>query len=428
MMKPIEVEVDAKVFNSVYIPHLNNLRRTQLMYGGSSSGKSVFLAQRDVIKVLQGGRNVLVCRQVGRTLRGSVVQEMVKVIKAWNLQGLFNINKTDATITCTNGYQIIFVGLDDVEKLKSITPAKGEWTDIRIEEATEIDKDSYTQLKKRQRGGSDEVPKTITMSFNPILRSHWIYKEFFETIAWTDDQTQFENEDYSILKTTYKDNRFLTAADILDLEKEKDSYYFQVYTLGNWGVLGHVIFTNWKVADLSDPNDEYYLPIEQRTNRRAGLDFGFSSDPAALGVSHYDRMRKTIYFYDELYETGLTNDLLAIEVSRKIATDRVKCDSAEPKSIAELQKYGVNAVGAKKGKDSVKFGIDWLKQQTIIVDKKCINMRNELQLYQWKKDAGGNALPEPIDKNNHLIDGGLRYAYEDDMDGFNPRSVIAFAG
>jgi len=398
------------------------------MYGGSSSGKSVFLAQRDVIKVLQGGRNVLVCRQVGRTLRGSVVQEMVKVIKAWNLQGLFNINKTDATITCTNGYQIIFVGLDDVEKLKSITPAKGEWTDIRIEEATEIDKDSYTQLKKRQRGGSDEVPKTITMSFNPILRSHWIYKEFFETIAWTDDQTQFENEDYSILKTTYKDNRFLTAADILDLEKEKDSYYFQVYTLGNWGVLGHVIFTNWKVADLSDPNDEYYLPIEQRTNRRAGLDFGFSSDPAALGVSHYDRMRKTIYFYDELYETGLTNDLLAIEVSRKIATDRVKCDSAEPKSIAELQKYGVNAVGAKKGKDSVKFGIDWLKQQTIIVDKKCINMRNELQLYQWKKDAGGNALPEPIDKNNHLIDGGLRYAYEDDMDGFNPRSVIAFAG
>ena len=428
MMKPIEVEVDAKVFNSVYIPHLNNLRRTQLMYGGSSSGKSVFLAQRDVIKVLQGGRNVLVCRQVGRTLRGSVVQEMVKVIKAWNLQGLFNINKTDATITCTNGYQIIFVGLDNVEKLKSITPAKGEWTDIRIEEATEIDKDSYTQLKKRQRGGSDEVPKTITMSFNPILRSHWIYKEFFETIAWTDDQTQFENEDYSILKTTYKDNRFLTAADILDLEKEKDSYYFQVYTLGNWGVLGHVIFTNWKVADLSDPNDEYYLPIEQRTNRRAGLDFGFSSDPAALGVSHYDRMRKTIYFYDELYETGLTNDLLAIEVSRKIATDRVKCDSAEPKSIAELQKYGVNAVGAKKGKDSVKFGIDWLKQQTIIVDKKCINMRNELQLYQWKKDAGGNALPEPIDKNNHLIDGGLRYAYEDDMDGFNPRSVIAFAG
>ena len=428
MMKPTEVEIDAKVFNSVYILHLNNLKREQIYYGGSSSGKSVFLAQRDVIKVLQGGRNVLVCRQVGRTLRGSVVQEMVKVIKAWNLQGLFSINKTDQTITCTNGYQIIFVGLDDVEKLKSITPAKGEWTDIRIEEATEIDKDSYTQLKKRQRGGSDEVPKTITMSFNPILRSHWIYKEFFETIAWADDQTQFENEDYSILKTTYKDNRFLTAADILDLEKEKDSYYFQVYTLGNWGILGHVILTNWKVADLSNPEDPYYLPIEQRTNRRAGLDFGFSSDPAALGVSHYDRMRKIIYVFDELYETGLTNDLLAIEVSRKIATDRVKCDSAEPKSIAELQKYGVNAVGAKKGKDSVKFGIDWLKQQTIIVDKKCINMRNELQLYQWKKDAGGNALPEPIDKHNHLIDGGLRYAYEDDMDGFNPRSVIAFAG
>lgn len=413
------VRIKRSVFNEAYLPHLNNLKREQIYYGGSSSGKSVFLAQRDIVKLLKGGRNILVCRQVARTLRGSVVQEITKVVKAWGLSELFDVNKTDGTVTCNNGYQIVFVGLDDVEKLKSITPAKGEWTDIRVEEATEISRDSYIQLKKRQRGGKEDVPKTITLSFNPILRSHWIYKEFFENIAWTDEQTQFENDDYSILKTTYKDNRFLTSGDIKDLENEKDSYYYNVYTLGNWGVLGHVIFSNWRVEDLSEMRDQF-------TNRRVGLDFGFSSDPAAVVVTHYDRMRKIIYVFDELYETGLTNDELAIQVSR-LTGDMVTCDSAEPKSIQELTRFGVNAVGAKKGKDSVTFGIDWLKQHEIIIDKGCINMRNELSQYKWKEDAGGNALRVPVDKNNHLID-ALRYAYENDMSGFNPRGVIAFAG
>jgi phage terminase large subunit len=105
----------------------------------------------------------------------------------------------------------------------------------------------------------------------------------------------------------------------------------------------------------------------------------------------------------------------------------VTCDSGEPNSIQELTKYGVHAVGAKKGKDSVTFGIDWLKQQEIIIDAGCINMRNELSQYKWKEDAGGNALKVPVDKNNHLID-ALRYAYENDMEGFSPRSVVAFAG
>ncbi len=411
--------IDPSLFNEIYLPHLNNLKREQIVFGGASSGKSVFLAQRDIIKVMEGGRNILVCRQVARTLRGSVVQEITKVIREWDIASEFDINKTDGTVTCNNGYQIVFVGLDDVEKLKSITPARGEWTDIRVEEATEISRDSYTQLKKRQRGGSDKTLKTITMSFNPILQSHWIYKDYFEGIAWADDQKEFENEDYSILKTTYKDNKFLTAGDIKDLENEKDKYYYDVYTLGKWGTLGHVIFTNWRVEDLSGMRDQF-------TNRRAGLDFGFSSDPAAVIVSHYDKMRNKIYVFDELYETGLTNDMLAVEVSRKTG-DMVTCDSAEPKSIQELNKYGVHAVGAKKGKDSVNFGIDWLKRQEIIIDAGCINLRNELSQYKWKEDAGGNALKIPVDKNNHLID-ALRYAYENDMDGFNPRSVIAFAG
>ena len=403
-----EVEIDPEVFNPVYIPYLKNSSRVGIFFGGASSGKSVFLAQRDVIDVLKGGRNFLVCRQVAHTLRGSVVQEITKVIREWGLTDLFSINKTDATVTCINGYQIVFVGMDDVEKLKSIVPAKGVFTDVRIDEATEMTRDSLKQLLKRQRGGDKKTPKRLTLSFNPVLKSHWIFDEYFSKLGWADTQKEYITPGLSILKTTYLDNKFLTAEDVKDLESETDEYYRNVYSLGLWGLLGGVIFTNWRVEDLSEMLDQF-------TNRRNGLDFGFSADPAAVGVSHYDTKHKTIYFYKELYETGLTNDILAERVRELVGDDVIVCDSAEPKSIVELQNHGVNARGAAKGKDSVNFGIDWLKQQTIIVDKTCINMQNELSQYHWKKDAGGNSLKIPVDKNNHLIDGGLRYAYEGDM-------------
>jgi len=403
-----EVEIGVEVFNTVFIPHLKNYGRTQIHFGGSASGKSVFLAQRCVYDLMSGGRNYLVVRQVARTIRGSVFTEICRVIATWNVGGLFAINKSDMLIVCSNGYQIIFAGLDDVEKMKSLAPDRGAITDIWIEEATEIEKNSLKQLYKRQRGGDEAIPKRLTMSFNPIMLSHWIYEEYFSKIGWADKQTEYQDDELSILKTTYKDNRFLTTDDIKDLENESDKYYYTVYTLGNWGVLGNVIFTNWRVEDLVSIRDQF-------TNRRSGLDFGFSSDPAAVAISHYDRMRKTIYVFGELYETGLTNDVLAVEAKKLIGNDRVACDSAEPKSIAELQNYGIDAYPVRKGKDSVNFGIDWLKQQTIIIDTSCINTRNEFQQYKWKEDAGGHALKMPVDKNNHLMD-ALRYSYEDDMD------------
>jgi len=400
------VEVYPEVFNDVYIPHLDNMARTQIFFGGSGSGKSVFLAQRAVYDLMNGGRNYLVTRHIGRTIRGSVYSEIVRVIYDWGVQELFNINKSEMTITCVNGYQIIFAGLDDIEKLKSLVPAKGAVTDSWIEEATETDKNTVKQLYKRQRGGDEDTPKRLTMSFNPILRSHWIYEEYFAPVAWADDQEEYYSDDLSIRRTWYIHNRFLTAQDKGDLEGEEDKYYRDVYTYGVWGVLGHVIFTNWKIQDLTEMRPQF-------TNRRNGLDFGFSSDPAALSRSHYDRARKTIYIFDELYETGLTNDVLAELVLEKILGDVLVCDSAEPKSIAELQRMGVKATGARKGKDSVNHGIQWLQQQTIIIDKSCINAQNEFRQYHWKEDKYGNAMRVPIDKNDHIID-ATRYAYEDD--------------
>jgi len=400
------VTIDPVIFNDVFLPYLTNYTRLQIFYGGSGSGKSVFLAQRAVYDLMNGGRNYLVCRKVGRTIRRSVFNEIEKVIKEWNVGRLFKVNHSEWVITCSNGYQILFAGLDDTEKVKSITPEKGVITDIWIEEATEVDERDVTELLKRQRGGEENIPKRLTMSFNPIMQSHWIYTKYFGIIGWADQQIEYHDENICILKTWYIHNRFLTTSDKQDLENEKDTYYYNVYTLGNWGILGHVIFTNWRSENLSGMVDQF-------VNRRNGLDFGFSSDPAALSRSHYDKVHKTIYIFDEIYERGLTNPQLAGLLKPVCGQDVIVCDSAEPKSIRELKDNGVKAVPAKKGQDSVNFGIQWLQQQTIVIDTKCINTRNEFQQYKWKEDKEGNAIRQPVERNNHAID-ATRYAYEED--------------
>ena len=225
--------------------------------------------------------------------------------------------------------------------------------------------------------------------------------EYFKN--WNDQSTLVDTDDLLIFKTTHIDNEFLAQEDRNDLERETDEYFYNVYTLGNWGVLGDVIFKNWKVDNLSG---------RELAPTHNGLDFGFSSDPAAALTT--TRKDKTIYITDELYERGLTNDVLAAELKLMIERDYIKCDSAEPKSIAELQQYGINALSAQKGKDSVVHSIQWLQQQEIIVDSRCVNMIQEFQQYQWKKDKDGNSIRQPVDKNNHLID-ALRYAYCDNL-------------
>lgn len=402
------VEFDANIFNDVYIPLLEDYTPTQILFGGSSSGKSIFYAQRCIYDILQGRRNYLIVRKVADTLNKSVRTEIIKAIKSMGLESEFKILKAEFTITCSNGYQIMFAGLDDVEKLKSITPMLGVITDIGVEEATETERDDIKQLEKRLRGGDENTPKRLVLLFNPILQTHWIYQDYFKTIGWQDNQKEIRLPHLSITKTIYKDNRFLTQQDISRLENETDKYYHSVYTLGEWGVLGNVIFTNWSVRDLSGIKDQF-------TVHKNGGDFGFGGAPAAISISHYDINHKTIYIYDELYEKGYTNDVLADRTIKKIGTQPIVWDSAEPKSIAELKNYGVNALHAKKGQDSVNFGIGWLQQQQIIIDSKCVNHRNEFSSYKWKEDRKtGEKLDEPVDRDNHLID-ALRYAYEDLM-------------
>ena len=419
-MSDVVLHVPSKIFNAVYYPHLHNDVRTQIYYGGSSSGKSVFVAgQRCPLDIAEGDRNYLCVRNVKATIKTSLFNEICKGITAINMDKHFKINQSDFVITCENGFQILFAGLDDVQKIKSITPIKGIITDILVEEATETSRGDIKQLRKRLRGRS-VVPKRISMLFNPIMQNHWIYEEYFQN--WDETKTYYNDGKVSILKTTYKDNlRFLEKDDIAELEDETDPYYKNVYTLGNWGVLGNLIFKNWEVRDLQaemlDLGNGESIPLMQTfDNYRNGIDFGYSADPAALTRSHYDKHSKTIYITNEIYMREMTNDMLAKDVLDMIGREYVVCDSAEPKSIVELQSLGVQAYGARKGKDSVNFGIDWLQRQHIVIDKRCQNTKNELQQYKWKEDKDGNVLKVPIDKNQHLID-GLRYAYQDDMEG-----------
>jgi phage terminase large subunit len=394
----IEYEISRNKFNKSYLPFIENETPTQIFFGGSASGKSYFLAQRTIIDVVSSQRNYLICRKTARTIKRSVMNELLKAIDNLKMNNLFELNKTDNSLTCVNGSQILTAGLDDTEKIKSITPSKGIITDIWIEEATEVEYEDVQQLRKRLRGES-KLTKRLIMSFNPIYQTHWIYKEYFGMFQGT----YYNNDDIMILKTTYKDNAFLTEQDVANMENEKDDYYYNVYTLGNWGVLGKTIFKNYVIESFdSSTFDNYYN----------GLDFGFASDPAAFIRLHYDKRNKIIYIIDEFEELELTNDVLANKIKTIIGNEYITCDSAEPKSIRELQLLGVKAKAAKKGKDSINFGIDWLKRHKIVIHPSCINVKREIETYQYQSDKNGIYINKPLDKDNHLID-ALRYALEE---------------
>jgi len=401
-----DIDISEEVFNKIFLPYLEDNTRTQIFFGGSSAGKSAFIVgQRTVWDLLKGGRNYLILRKVARFSRTSTFNQVKQIIDRWDVRKLFKINESEMTVTCINGFQALFEGLDDVEKLKSILPQKGVLTDVIVEEATQVTQDDIRQLQIRLRGKA-EKPKRLVLLFNPILQSHWIHEEYFKGRFHEGDRI-YHDDGLLILHTTYKDNRFLEQADKDTLENQKSEYHYDVYTLGKWGVLGGVIFTNWKITDLSS-----MIPIFD--NIKNGLDFGFSDDPAAFNRLHYDKMRKKIYIFEEMHEYGYTNPMIASWLSPVVGKEQVVCDSAEPKSIQELRNNGINAIGAKKGKDSVHHGIQFLQQHEILIDRCCQETINEFQQYQWKKLRTGEATNVPMDENNHHID-EIRYALEDEM-------------
>lgn len=241
MAATIEVDLEAlpELSTKKFYPLYWNEDRYLVLMGGGGSGKSVFAAQKIIVRMLSEQKHkFLVLRKVAVSLRESVFAELKGVITRWGLDSLFKINESDMRIRCVNGNQIIFRGLDDVEKLKSIFGITGVW----IEEASEVTTQDFRQLDIRLRGHTLNY-KQMLITFNPIDVNHWLKKEFFDR----------KKPGSTTVHSTYLDNPFLddAARQVLEDFKETDPYFYDVYALGNWGVLGKTVFNPKRLMELS---------------------------------------------------------------------------------------------------------------------------------------------------------------------------------
>lgn len=349
------------------------------------------MAQNLVLKLLQeSGHRFLAVRKVGKTLRNSVFQLFKDVINNWNLSHLFKFKEVEMRIECINGSALICLGIDDPEKVKSITGITGIW----IEEASELKPSDFRQLNLRLRGRT-KYKQQIFLTFNPISEHNWIKKDFFDK----------PYADSYILKTTYLDNKFIGEEYREQLEelKEKDFLYYQVYCLGEWGVLGNLVFSNYKVEEISRNPDDYECVY-------SGIDFGWNDPTAYVRIGLKDN---ELYVFEEIYQSKTTTkDIIELVKQKQSTKEIIVCDSAEPDRIEEFKNAGFKkANAAKKGAGSIKGGIDKIKQHKVHIHPSCVNFIREIQGYKYKEDKDGNVYDEPVDFNNHLMD-AMRYALE----------------
>lgn len=391
----INLRLNKKLFNDVYFPLLLDYsKRYSILYGGAGSGKSVFLAQMLIVKACRSKRKVLVIRKVAATLKDSVFDLVCTYLKKWQLYEKCTVNLSTYTITLPNGSIFLFKGLDDREKIKSIT----DITDIWCEEATELNEDDFTQLDLRLRALAPDLQMFV--SFNPVSKVNWVYKKWFSKSA------DYDKENTRILHTTYKDNKFLPEAYINALEEQARSNptYYRIYALGEFCSLDKLVFNNWRVEEFDSSTIKGDLKI--------GLDFGYVNDISALTASLLVENEKKIYIFKCWGDTNKTNEELA-EIIKNLGFSKsvIIADCAEPKSIAEIKKCGVSKIRpCLKGKDSILHGIQKLQQYEMIVSPDCKGVITELENYAWKKDKKTDEyINEPIDDFNHYLD-ALRYS------------------
>lgn len=393
----MNLRLSKKIFNSAYYPMLFNYEnRWEVYFGGAGSGKSHFIAQKLVLKALKEKRRVLVCRRYGSTIKNSVWQLFEDALKFFQIYDRCKINKTDRIIDLPNGSRFIFMGLDDEAKLLSLQNI----SDIFVEEVFEVPRETVDQLNLRMRGKAKN--QQIYLAFNPISANHWLY-----------DFTQVNPpESFYFLRTTYKDNKFLPESYTKSLEdmRRTNPNKARVFVDGEWGVdIDAQVFSNWREEDFNIQD----LLTRPELKVRCGIDFGWV-DPSTVAVTLYDEESQTIYIIDEYYQRGATMDeLYQAIVDLRIDKQLIYCDSAEPKSIQFLKSKDIRAKGANKGRNSVKAGISFLQNHTIIVHPKCKNTLKELENFVYLKDKSTGQLTEKTDHEfSHLID-ALRYAYSD---------------
>lgn len=345
--------------------------------------------------------NAIYIRKTERTLKDSCYSDCKWAINRMGLDKWFVCRLSPLEIEYKpTGQRILFRGCDDPLKLTSISVPKGVLCWAVFEEAYEINKESdFDMIDESIRG---EVPsgyfKRIFVLLNPWSEKHWIKRRFFDT---PDDESKLS------LTTTYQCNEWLTEDDIKIFEdmKVRNPRRYAVAGLGGWGVTDGLVYENWK-------EQEFTLDDIKHCKSAFGLDFGYTNDPSAFFAGFIDIENKKLYVWDEFYQCGMSNKKIAATVTEMGYTkEHITADSAEPKSIDELNGYGLRVKAAKKGKDSILNGIQWIQDLEIIIHPRCVNFLTEISNYTWDKDKFDNKLNRPIDNFNHLMD-AMRYALE----------------
>ena len=351
--------------------------------------------------------NAIYIRKTERTLKDSCYSDCKWAIHQLGLDRWFNCRLSPLEIEYKKtGQRILFRGCDDPLKLTSISVPKGVLCWAVFEEAYEINKESDFDLIDESIRG--EVPegyfKRIFILLNPWSERHWIKRRFFDPP---------NNDNKLAMTTNYLCNEWLTPDDIRIFEemKVRNPRRYAVAGLGGWGVVDGLVYENWKEQTFDHTSEEFKREHPVLTSA-FGLDFGYTNDPTALFCGLLDKQKKQLFVFDEMYQKGMSNRKIAEEIKAMgYGKERITADSAEPKSIDELIGLGLRAKGAKKGKDSIQNGIQWIQDLEIIIHPRCVNFLTEISNYTWDKDKFGTKLNVPIDDFNHLMD-AMRYALE----------------
>lgn len=376
--------------------------RYLVVKGSRASKKSKTTALRFIYNLMKYDKsNLLVIRKTYRTLKDSCWTDLkwatqrLEVADKWD----FKLSPLEATYLPT-GQKILFRGLDDPLKVTSITVEYGYLCWAWLEEAYEVmDESDFDVIDESIRG---EIPlnlwKQWVITFNPWNDRHWLKSRFFDAK---------DNPDILALTTNYKCNEWLDKSDLglFERMKKNNPRRYQVAGLGQWGVVEGLIYENYEPRkfELKDIKDCVTV---------CGLDFGYTNDPTAFFMGFYDESNKELYVWDEFYEKGLTNRKIYQRItSMGYGKEKIIADSAEPKSIDELREFGLRVRGAKKGRDSINNGVQFIQDLKIIIHPRCVNFMTEISNYVWDKDKFGKTLNQPVDDFNHLMD-AMRYAVE----------------
>lgn len=386
---------------------IKNCRYTHYkLPGGRGSTKSSFAAVEIVLGIVRDcNAHAVVLRKVADTLHDSVYTQLLWAIDALGLENEFTSTVSPLKITYDRtGQTIIFRGADKPDKIKSAKAPFGYFKYIWYEEYDQFSGDAEIRKinQSLMRGGKDFV---CFYTFNPPASVQ----------AWVNEDVTVLRPDTLVYRTNYlsvsKDwlgPAFITEAE--HLKKVNEERYRHEY-LGEVTGTGGEVFRNIALREISGEE------IARFDRIRRGVDWGYAVDPFIYIVCHYDKTRRRLYVFHEFYAAETSNRRAAevIKAENK-SNSLVVADSAEPKSIADLNTFGVRMIGAKKGPDSVKHGIDWLKDlEEIIIDPvRCPNAAREFTHYELERDRNGNFKASYPDKENHTID-AVRYATEDDQ-------------